>query len=71
MKRMEFITIMVGDQSVTSKQAIKYLGLMIDNRLRFREHRMYIGGKCAATSCAFARIMPNLGDPLSQGMEFM
>ena len=60
---MEFIIITVGDQHMTSKQAIKYLGIMIGNRLTFREHLTYIGGKCAATQCAFARIMPNLGGP--------
>ena len=36
-KKMELITITVGDQSITSKWAIKYLGLTIYNR------------KCAAT----------------------
>ena len=33
---------------------------MIDNRLTFKEHLTYIGGKCAATTCALARIIPNL-----------
>ena len=55
---MEFITITVGDQRITSKQVIKYYGLVTDNSLTFRENLMYIGGKCA-----LARIMPNLGGP--------
>ena len=59
-KRMEFITITVGDQRIASQQAIKYLGVVIDNRLTFREHLTYTCDKCAATSCALARIMPNL-----------
>ena len=50
--RMEFITITAVDQRITSKQAIKYLQVIIDNSLQH-----------AATSCALARIMPNLGDP--------
>ena len=41
-KRMEFITIAVGDQSITSKLAIKYLGVVINNRLTFREYLTYI-----------------------------
>ena len=57
---MEFITTSVGDQRITSKQAIKYLVVLIDNRLTFKEHLTYIG---AATSCAFARLKPNLGGP--------
>ena len=56
-KRMEFITIMVGDQRITSNQAIKYLGEVIDNRLTFRVHLTYIGGKCEATSFALVQTM--------------
>ena len=47
-KKMEFVTITVGDQRITSKQAIKYLGVMIDNRLTFRanvrQHRVHLSG---------------------------
>ena len=31
------------------KQAIKYMGVVIDNRLASREYLMYIGCKCVAT----------------------
>ena len=41
-KRMEFINIAVGDQLITSKQAIKYLGLVIDNRLSLLPRDMLI-----------------------------
>ena len=44
-KKMEYITITVGEQKITSKQSIKYLGVMIDNRLTFKE---YLSRKCAA-----------------------
>ena len=60
---MEFITITIDDQRMTSKQAIKYLGVVIDNRLMFREHLTYIGSKYTATSYTLARIMPNIGGP--------
>ena len=63
---MEFITITVGSQCITSKQAIKYLGMVIDNRLTFREHLTYIDGKCAATSYALVQRMPNLEGPKQQ-----
>ena len=43
-------TITVDDQRITSKQAIKYLVVVIDNKLTFREHLTYIGDKCAAIS---------------------
>ena len=60
---MEFITITVGDQHITTKLAFKYIGVVIDNGLTFRQHLTYIGGKCAATSYGLARIMPNQGGP--------
>ena len=61
--RMEFITITVGDPCIASKQVIKYLAVVIDNRLTFREHLTYMGGNCTLTSCVLARVMPNLGGP--------
>ena len=62
-KKMEFITITVGEQRITSKQSIKYLGVMIDNRHTFKEHLPYLIRKCAATTGALTGIMPNLGGP--------
>ena len=49
-KKMEFITTALGEQRITSKQSIKYLGIMIDNRLTFKEHLAYISRKCAAAT---------------------
>ena len=51
---MECITITVGDQSIILKQVIKYLRVVIENRLTFRELLTYIGGICAATLYALA-----------------
>ena len=48
--KMEYITITVDEQRITSKQSIKYLGVMIDNRLTFKEHLTYITIKYAATT---------------------
>ena len=58
---MEFRTITVSIQRITSKQQMKYMGVGFDNRLTFREHFTYIGEKWVATSCALARIIPNVG----------
>ena len=62
-KKIEYITITVGEKRITSKQSIKYLGVMIDNRLTLKEHLTYISRKCSGTTGALARIMPNLGGP--------
>ena len=45
-KKIEYITLSVGEERITSKQSIKYLGVMIDNRLTFKEQLAYIGKKC-------------------------
>jgi len=37
-KAVETATVVVGSTSVFSPRAIKYLGVMIDTRLSFREH---------------------------------
>ena len=60
-KIMEYITITVGEQRITSKQSIKYLGVMIDSKLTFKEHLTYTIRKCAATTGALAGVMPSLG----------
>ena len=37
-KKMEYITITVSEEMITSKQSIKYLEVIIDNRLTFKGH---------------------------------
>ncbi|KAH8265682.1 hypothetical protein KR026_001189, partial [Drosophila bipectinata] len=53
----------VGGIAITSQRAIKYLGVMIDARLSFREHLDYIQGKAAATTRGLARILLNTRGP--------
>lgn len=62
-KLKETITLTIGDQTITSKDEIKYLGVMIDRKLSFQPHLKYAGEKCVRTSRALARIMPNIGGP--------
>ena len=33
----------VGESRIESKRAIKYLGVVIDDRLNFKEHVKYVG----------------------------
>ncbi|XP_070138500.1 uncharacterized protein [Drosophila bipectinata] len=62
-KVLETATIQVGGMAITSQRAIKYLGVMIDARLSFREHLDYIQGKAAATTRGLARILLNTRGP--------
>ncbi len=49
----------------SSKRQVKYLGVMIDDRLNFNSHIDYICGKASRSQTAIARIMPNKAGPQS------
>ena len=57
-KIVEKMEASVGGSRIESKRAIKYLGVIIDDRLNFKKHVKYIGEKASITQ---ARIMLNIG----------
>ncbi|KAH8313921.1 hypothetical protein KR044_010837 [Drosophila immigrans] len=60
---VETAHIRVGSENITSKRAIRYLGVMIDTRLSFREHLSYIEEKATNTSRALFRMLMNTRGP--------
>ena len=62
-KKRETITIQVGNAEIISKPCIKYLGIMVDARLSFKEHIEYVSDKAAIVNGALSRLMPNFGGP--------
>ena len=60
-KRIEAMTIRVGREQIVSSPKLKYLGVILDNRLNFRSHVEYCSEKASRVQAALARIMPNVG----------
>ena len=58
-KATQQMEITVGECSITSQRSLKYLGVMIDDRLSFNYHFDYICKKAAKAITALTRIMPN------------
>lgn len=66
-KQIELMTITVGSTEIRSKESLKYLGVMIDNRLNFKSHISYASEKASKVQAALSRIMPNIGGPKYEG----
>ena len=60
-KIVEKMEVTVVGTMVESKWAIKYLRVIINDRLSFKEHVKYIGEKASVTQGALGRLMPNIG----------
>ena len=51
-KKVETITLDVGQCTITSQPNVKYLGVMLDTRLIFKAHVEYAAGKAARVANA-------------------
>lgn len=63
--RTKTANIRVGDHTVTTQRELKYLGVVIDDKLSFKGHVEYAHGKAARACTALSRMMPNVGGPKS------
>jgi len=53
----------VGNVAIRPKDSMKYLGVILDNKLNFRKHFIYIDEKVGKVTRALGRLMPNLRGP--------
>ena len=59
-RKIETITLDVGQCTTTSQPNVKYLGVMLETRLNFKAHVQYAAAKAARVANALARLMPNM-----------
>jgi len=62
-KKVENMLAPVNGTQVTSQEYLKYLGVMIDHRLSFKDHASYARKNAAITASSLSRLMPNVGGP--------
>jgi len=70
-QKVEAVTIKIGEATTTSRPSLKYLGVMIDHRLSFKEHLAYASGKASKTAAAISRIMANTRGPRQPGRRLL
>ncbi|CAB0039248.1 unnamed protein product [Trichogramma brassicae] len=64
-RRLETITIEVGDCFIASSPCIRYLGIQLDARLTFNDHLIAASEKASKVAGALSQIMPTIGGPRS------
>jgi RNA binding protein fox-1 len=64
-RAIQHAEITVEELTITSRRELKYLGVMIDDRLNFNSHVDYACEKAAKAISALSRIMPNNAGPIS------
>lgn len=69
-KHIESVTLRVGDFEFESQPFVRYLGVMIDARLKFWKHAECTGAKASTVVSTLSRIMPNVGGP-KQGRRML
>jgi len=55
--------VQVGEVAVPMSMSMKYLGIILEDKLNFKQHFVHLDGKVGKVSRALGRLMPNLRGP--------
>lgn len=70
-KKPETAVVPLPNYVLRSKRSIKYLGVMIDDKLTFKAHIEYIAEKAAKKISTLSRMLPNIGGPSSSKRQLL
>jgi len=70
-KKPQNPSIRIGATTIVTRPAIKYLGIMIDHRLKFKDHLQYVSLKAANATNAISRMMANTRGPKQQSRKLV
>lgn len=70
-KQSETAVISLSNYVLHSKRALKYLGVMVDDKLTFKAHIEYVADKAARKISALSRMLPNIGGPRSSKRQLL
>jgi len=62
-RAVESAHIQIGGTTISSQRAIRYLGVMLDTRLSYREHLEYVNKKASETTGSLCRFLLNTRGP--------
>ncbi|XP_015118564.1 uncharacterized protein LOC107042167 [Diachasma alloeum] len=62
-QKFETITLYVGNHEIMSQPSLQYLGVMIDNRLSFKQQVECVSAKASGVRTVLSRLMPNIEGP--------
>ena len=56
---------------IRSKENVKYLAVLLDHRLNFRDHLEYTANKANKIAGYLSRLMPNIGNSRQKSRNLM
>ena len=62
-RSFQYPRIVLGEHEIEWKKSIKYLGVQLNRRFSFGEHRQIATAKAIQCGAALTRLMPNIGGP--------